>query len=121
MFEQVSENFTLQFSFHIDIVIIDFIKAACMLSWMFRYKSHKAIVTLGDALQSYLGSPDPITHGSCLQYRQQIDRLQNARASKILKVMGHRLCETGPKRFKSKGKRWPNALKLIHWLFDYIL
>jgi hypothetical protein len=123
MVEQVSEICKLQFSFLIAIIVIlsNFTKAACMGWMLFGNKSHKALVTLGDALASYLERPEPATRGRCLQNRWQIEQCWNARASKTFQVMGQIVREAKPERFKYEKEIWAKAPTRDRWLFTYVL
>lgn len=63
---RVEEHCRLQFSLALLIVVIicNFTKAACMISMAYRHDA-KPLVTLGDAIASFLKHPDIITLGTC--------------------------------------------------------
>ena len=65
--QPVEEHCTLQFSLWIITIVImcNITKLACMLMLLFRQQA-KPLVTLGDAVESFLETPDPTTENMCL-------------------------------------------------------
>ena len=65
--QPIREHCRLQFSLAIVIVVIcaNLIKTVCMLLVLWRQRSHP-LVTLGDAIESFLVNPDPTTERMCL-------------------------------------------------------
>ena len=61
------ENCRLQFSLTILILVIicNFVKAACMTLMVYQHDS-EPLVTLGDAIASFLNEPDSATQGNCI-------------------------------------------------------
>lgn len=59
--EPVQQSCKLQFSFPIavTVVVANFVKAMCMLVMLVVYREHAALVTIGDAVASFLDEPDP--------------------------------------------------------------
>lgn len=75
--EQVPEFCKLQFSFLIAGIVIaaNFVKATCMtlLLSLPRYRRRTALVTLEDAISTFLERPDETTRGRCLQSALEIE------------------------------------------------
>lgn len=65
--EPKEEHCRLQFSLAIMYIVIgyNFAKAMCMLLTL-RYHKSQPLVTLGDAVASFLNQPDPLTENMCL-------------------------------------------------------
>jgi hypothetical protein len=123
MIEQVPEICKLQFSFLIASIVIvsNFIKA-CIIGWMMiRYKKHQALVTLGDAIASFLEHPDPTTRGRCLQSYSQIQLYFSARTMKPAETTSKHAGEPQPERFKLDRPRWSQAPSYGRWFGTYVL
>ncbi|PUU77989.1 hypothetical protein B9Z19DRAFT_1108550 [Tuber borchii] len=73
--ERTAEQCKVQFSLEIMIVVIccNFVKACCMVIAVIRSRE-PTLVTLGDAVDSFLRTPDPTTMGICFADRQFIER-----------------------------------------------
>ena len=71
--ELVPERCKLQFSLHIMIVVIfcNLIKLVCLMMTGWRMKA-KTLVTLGDAVESFLEKPDVVTEGMCLVEMREV-------------------------------------------------
>ncbi|CUS15480.1 unnamed protein product, partial [Tuber aestivum] len=69
--EMTDENCTVQFTLQIMIVVIccNFVKACCMIMAVVRTRE-PTLVTLGDAVDSFLRVPDPTTVGMCFSDRR---------------------------------------------------
>ena len=65
--KRMKEHCRLQFSLVIMIIVIicNIIKAACMVIMVYQHHS-QPLVTLGDAIASFLDDPDPMTRNYCL-------------------------------------------------------
>lgn len=65
--QRVEERCTTQFSLLIIIIVIicNITKLACMIMLLLRQQA-KPLVTLGDAVESFLETPDPTTENMCL-------------------------------------------------------
>ncbi|KAI2477405.1 hypothetical protein Ptr902_11030 [Pyrenophora tritici-repentis] len=77
--EQVTETCELQFSFAIAALIIlaNAVKAICMAFTVRMCGNHAALVTIGDAIASFLDHPDLTTQGRCLQTRRHVEMWWN--------------------------------------------
>ena len=73
--ERTQESCAVQFSYNIMIVVIAFniIKLAVMLFVLFRLDAEKILVTIGDAVSSFLLNEDKTTQGMCLANKREID------------------------------------------------
>ena len=112
--EATDEKCKVQFSLDIMIVVIccNLIKACCMIMTVVRSRE-PTLVTLGDAVDSFLRAPDPTTIGMCFADRQFIKRGWRP---------GWR---PGPKQWKQKGlQRWWTSISKTRWItfsFFYLI
>jgi hypothetical protein len=121
--EQVPEMCKLGFSFPIAgmVIVANLVKACCMAWLLLRYKKHEALVTLGDALASFLERPDPHTRGWCLQDKNQIEG--NLRGNLNLQPLPLHL-RKADSRFevcKAVQPRWSRAPSHGTWFAAYSL
>lgn len=120
MVEQVEELCRLQFSLPIAIAVItaNFIKLVCIDLTLVKYKKHAALVTLGDAIASFLEHPDPKTVGRCLYSRRLMEAEWNSNHhTKSFK----RRVKIEPKPFLPRRERWGKAPSNGRWLATYVL
>ena len=104
--EITKEKCKVHFSLGIMIVVIccNLVKAFCMVTVVVRSRE-PSLVTLGDALDSFLRIPDPTTRGICFADRVFIERLWR---------LGQR---TGPRQWKQKGvQRWSISVSKTRWI-----
>jgi hypothetical protein len=73
---------------------------------------HKPLVTLGDAVASFIKHPDPVTAGLCTVGQKQF-RLAMRRT--------HAYLVPGPRRWTAPQRRWAAAIPVSVWLISYIL
>ena len=104
--ERVAERCKVQFSLGIMIAVIccNLVKACCMVMASVRSRE-PTLVTLGDAIDSFLRIPDPTTTGICFADRRFIERewMRRSRA--------------GPKRWKQIGvQRWWTSVSKTRWI-----
>ena len=103
--ERTAEKCKVQFSLGIMIVVIfcNFVKACCMVMAVVR--SHEpTLVTLGDAVDSFLEIPDPTTREICFADRRFIKR-------------DWRRGWAGPRQWKQKGvQRWWASVSGSRWM-----
>jgi hypothetical protein len=120
--EKVPEICKLQFSLLIaTIVVASNLVQAIVIAWLlFRFKSHDALVTLGDAVASFLEHPDPATRGRCLQSRVQIQKDLNALVMMKATTSLYGIVATSPKRFKPEKPRWSQAPSYGRWFGTYL-
>lgn len=106
--KSVEEHCKLQFSLAIMIVVIicNLIKTVCMsiIAWK---QDPEPLVTLGDAIASFLDRPDVTTEGNCMVGKP---RFENSRSWDLL------LCRWDPKRL-----HWWRAASKRRWLACNVL
>ncbi|KAH6616712.1 hypothetical protein C7974DRAFT_436662 [Boeremia exigua] len=129
MIEQVAEMCKLQFSFLIVSIVLvsNLLKAGCMSRLLLCHSSHDALVTLGDAIASFLERPDAHTEGRCLPSEVQIDRAFNGRTSVAPRndiVRYHtrhdKELRNQARAFKPEKIRWSAASSHGTWLTAYV-
>ena len=104
--ERTAEKCTVQFSLGIMIVVIccNLVKACCMVMAVVRSRE-PTLVTLGDAMDSFLTIPDPTTIGMCFADRRLIER------------EWRRGCTVGPRQWKQKRvQRWWTSAGKTRWI-----
>jgi len=108
--EITKEKCKVQFSLGIMIVVIacNLVKACCMIMTAVRSRE-PTLVTLGDAIDSFLRIPDPTTMGICFADRQFIGK-------------GGREWRTGPRQWKQKEVQpWRASVSKMRWVTTNIL
>lgn len=120
LIEQVKESCKLQFSFSIAVTVVvsNFIKAVCMTLTLLLYRRHAALVTIGDAVASFLDNPDPETRGRCLHSRRLIEAEWNWEDINGPTKDG---LSVDPEKFEPKAETWARAPSGGKWLATYIL
>ena len=112
--EVTDEKCKVQFSLYIMIVVIccNLIKACCMITTVVRSRE-PTLVTLGDAVDSFLRAPDPTTTGMCFADRQLIKREWRPGWG------------AGPRQWKQKGlQRLWTSISKTRWItcnFFYLI
>ena len=104
--EITDEKCKVQFSLGIMIAVIccNLVKACSMIMTIVRSRE-PTLVTLGDAVDSFLRTPDPTTVGICFADRRYIEREWRR---------GRR---TGPRQWKQKGvQRWWTSVSKTRWI-----
>ena len=104
--EMTNEKCKVQFSLDIMIVVIccNLVKACGMIIAVFRSRE-PTLVTLGDAVDSFLRVPDPTTLGVCFADRQ------------FIKQEWRHGWKTGPRQWKQKGvQRWWTSVSKKRWI-----
>jgi len=104
--EATDEKCKVQFSLDIMIVVIccNLVKACSMIMAVFRSRE-PTLVTLGDAVDSFLRVPDPTTMGMCFADRQFIEKeWRRGRGNE-------------PRQWKQKGaQRWWTSPSKTRWI-----
>jgi hypothetical protein len=125
MVEQVPEICKLQFSFLIaTIVVVSNLVKVAVIGWLLvRFSSFNPLVTLGDAVASWLQRPDPETRDRCLQSRYRIQMDFNRRSSSNtganLQRRLFRDTRNKPIQFKLKRENWSQAPSYYRWFGTY--
>lgn len=130
MIEQVTETCKLHFSFVIMGIVLfaNLVKIICIARLIHCHGRHRALVTLGDALASFLERPDEHTFGRCLASEVQIDRALDGRTfvapqGDIVRYHTRRTkeLENQPRYFKLETLRWSAAPGCGVWFATYAL
>lgn len=108
--EQVPSSCHLHFAFPLILVVIGFniLKVIGVAYVCFRLPEDP-LVTIGDAIQSFITKPDPYTKGMCLGTKDTIER-----------YVAHGNSPP-PARYRHKGQRWYRAATYKQWTFVMIL
>ena len=86
------------------VISCNLVKACCMVVAVVRSRE-PTLVTLGDAIESFLTVPDPTTIGICFADRRFIDQ------------EWRRARRTGPRQWKQKGvQRWWTSVSKTRWI-----
>ena len=126
--EQVTGNCNLNFSLAILVVVIicNVSKALVMLFIAFRL-SDKPLITVGDAIDSFLNDRDPMTHEMCLsskvsiraddvpQYCVHDGETYEQAYRRHQKTRGSFKWRAGPVEYTSSVKRWFRATSGARW------
>lgn len=105
--ESTEENCMLQFTVPIAIIVIvcNLLKAVTLFFVCFR-TSHEPLVTVGDAISSFLKTPDETTHGMCLLSRSDLSPWLSTREPGIYRTSIRRCANA------VSGLRWSLCLTL---------
>ncbi|KAI9813664.1 MAG: hypothetical protein M1827_003735 [Pycnora praestabilis] len=106
----VPERCKLQFSITMMIVVIIFnaLKVACMFYGFWGHKE-KPLVTIGDAIDSFLEDPDPVTQGLCLMTKH--DAIKGTWISP----------DRAPKPWQPATQYWHSAVGRWRWFSCLVL
>ncbi|KAJ5371906.1 hypothetical protein N7517_003912 [Penicillium concentricum] len=117
--EKQEQHCKLQYSFTTTMIVIVFnIGKAGILFYMWVHipDTDTPILTIGDAIASFLRRPDQYTQGGCLLAYRNVKRLHRV-SPKALKKRP--LEEARP--FSEKRRRWGSALSRRRWIFSIFL
>ena len=104
--EKVAERCKVQFSLGIMIAVIfcNLVKACCMIATIVRSRE-PTLVTLGDAIDSFLRIPDPMTTGICFADRR------------FIKIAWENGWRAKPRPWDRKGaQRWWTSVSKTRWV-----
>ena len=133
--ETVHEECQLSLNYQLAIFVIlaNLAKAICMLLVIWRHKG-PVLITIGDAIQSFLDKPDPFTKNMCIYSTDKIRLLfewQRDEASYLelsglsLLIMKHtpQTFMNDPKRrqWQPKKRYWTSAVPITRWILCIIL
>ena len=106
--QQVEEHCKLQFSLVIMLIVMicNLIKTICM-GWIAWKQDPEPLVTLGDAIVSFLDRPDITTKGCCMKGKSRFE--------------GSRSWVSVPSKWESKPMRWFRTASERRWLVCNIL
>lgn len=118
--EKVDENCKLQFSLIIALAVLvcNAVKLLCMVFILWRCEG-KYLVTLGDAIASFLEEPDPETKGRCLHTDEIFEH-----EWQWMSNMGHsdpQAIDARPEEYQLHRHRWARAVQKRRWFLVFIL
>lgn len=97
------------------IIVCGFLKGVVMF-WTLWYQRDETLVTLGDAIASWLDKPDTVTKGDCLMSKADSDTHHY-----FLKGLAHNLNSLHPiARIRPGIRRWGAAVSVDRWIFAMI-
>lgn len=106
--EKTAEKCSLQYSFPLAVVVIVANLAKAILIYLVAYRLRDdPLLTLGDAIASFLWNPDPSTAKSCLLTRQETTR---RRISILARYFIYK-----PRPYVAKPKRWWRSPAGARW------
>jgi hypothetical protein len=113
--EQVEEFCKLEFNFPIALAVIisNVVKVACIAMTLFICGSHAPVVTVGDAIATYLDEPDPTTRDRCLYSRKLTETrwLKESYSQQSRRIAAQRC--------SAKEERWKRAPSEDRWIWTY--
>ena len=103
--EKIAENCRVIFLVYVMVIVIccNCVKACCMVMTVVNFRE-PTLVTLGDAVDSFLRTPDQTTIGMCFADRQFIKR------------EWERGWTTGPREWKKGVQRWWTSASKTRWI-----
>lgn len=121
--EKIPERCTLNLSLHFGLVVVacNITKVFCMF-WVFRHHKMSALMTTGDAINSFLNDPDQTTSGLCLyssakmylHWEWQGDSFETSLQWKLLKQI--RLGDLKMPVHKVERWCWGQAASVMRWI-----
>jgi hypothetical protein len=117
--EQVEETCKLQFSFAIAMLVIaaNVVKTICLALTVRTCRQHAALVTIGDAIATFLDTPDPEITERCLQTRRHVelwwDYKEWAEKNPDAALRKDR------RKFRLRRRRWAMAPSEMRWVSTY--
>ena len=118
--QRVEEHCQLQFSVKIMIIVIiaNFLKLVCML---YTVRSHKipTLVTVGDAVSSFLQDQDPTTVGYCTLSKKDVDN--DGKWSKCVLNGSYQAMPAQPQPWITKRQLWFSGASKTRWFICYFL
>ena len=116
--QRVEEHCQLQFSILIMIIVIvaNFLKLLCML---YTVQSHNVptLVTIGDAISSFLEDPDPTTVGYCTLSKSDVDK--DRKWSKRAFNGTYQAVPAQPRPWIAKHHFWFSGASKTRWFICY--
>lgn len=115
--EKARQFCKLQYSFPLTMVVITFnlVKSA-ILCYMWFGMKEAPILTIGDAIASFLRRPDPYTKGGCLLLNREAESKFRSSSASIKRYPLHE-----PRKYVRKRRRWGSAVSTRRWVFSIFL
>ena len=118
--QKVQEHCRLQFSIIIMVIVIiaNFLKLLCMV---YTIRSHHVptLVTMGDAVSSFLQDPDPTTIGYCTLSKRDVDK--DRQWSKRVSGGNYQAVPSQPRPWIVKRHFWFSGASKTRWSICYFL
>jgi hypothetical protein len=124
--QRTPEQCTLNFSVHLAYVVVSFniVKVVCMFLILWRHRE-PALVTLGDAIKSFLNRPDITTSGLCLHSAASLYGKWQGKGSEITlqwrAVKQEQVERSRFKRHVIRTRYWYHSVTVLRWLGCLIL
>jgi len=121
--EKIAESCTLNFSLTLGLIVVtcNATKFICMAMTIWRHRE-PALITIGDAIQSFLDRPDETTSGKCLYSGNQMHLFHEWSRSGRKAKLHERLVNESRLRmlrrpiYKSEKRSWASFASLGRWL-----
>lgn len=111
--EDIEPDCHLHFSPHLmgPVLLMNIIK--CLVTFYVAFRMvDKPLVTLGDAIESFIKHPDPSTQGMCLLTAHQAERTFTRTANNV---------EPAPQSYSAKRQRWHRVATKYQWSMLFAL
>ena len=99
------------------VIVCNFIKMVCMLITAFRL-GPGSLITIGDAVASFLTQPDSTTKGHCLLSRDEVRKDVGRQTSRSKKEKG---LPALPKTAHIQKRKWASAASWLRWVYTISL
>lgn len=122
--EKVSESCTLNFSLYLGLVVVicNFTKFVCMALTIWWHWT-PSLITVGDAIQSYLDKPDQTTLGKCLYSGNQMRLLWGKESHTLGSTLQpnyfglpHLAKFSSPTTYRCETRSWASFASIERWL-----
>ena len=123
--ELSKENCKLNFDLDFALIVMscNLIKIICMFLTLRKHK-RSALITIGDAIQSFLDCPDPTTKGLCTISTDRMVSLWEWRctfAPELMLAKKRFLLDVECQKWTPKRRRWSSSVTGGRWYVCYIL
>ncbi|KAJ5937109.1 hypothetical protein N7466_003559 [Penicillium verhagenii] len=115
--EKAPQSCKLEYSFQLVIVVIAFnLSKIAILLFMWLGIQNSPILTIGDAIASFLRDPDPHSRRSCLLTKREVKSTSQYNGS--VNTSNSPRCE--PRAFDPSRKRWSTAASTSRWTLSML-
>lgn len=124
--QRTPEHCTLNFSTHLAYVVVSFnlVKVVCMFFILWRHRK-PALVTVGDAIKSFLNRPDITTSGLCLHSAASLyGKWQGNASEATLQWRAVKQEQAESSRFRkhvTRTRYWYHSVTVMRWLGCLVL
>ena len=122
--QKVEEHCQLQFSVSIMafVIIANFLKICCMVYTLWSLRT-PTLVTLGDAISSFLQEPDSTTVGRCTLSGKNVDKdevwYKRVYDDRTLRLAGFESFPSRPEPWQEQSYHWFKAASRARWGISY--